>query len=369
MAKRTPIYDEHIRRGGKMVVYADYELPVDYKGGGLIPEHEAVRGAVGVFDVSHMGEIWVNGNDATSYTNTVFTGDVSKLQDGECVYGMMCKEDGGVVDDLLIYKYNEKKYLYVVNGANIEKDWEWVNDKKGNFDVELTNATENIAEIAVQGPKAQDTMQKLVDFDLDTLKFYHHMEAKVGGVECIVSRTGYTGEDGFEVYPYSKDGEKLYNEIMNAGEEFGIKPCGLGCRDTLRFEAALPLYGHELSETVTPVHAGLKMFLGFDKKENWIGKDALKKMAEEGPSQKIIGLELKGKGIAREGARVEKDGKDIGYVTTGYLSPTLGKCIANVLIDVGEAVIGNKVEVVVRNKKIPAEIISKKYLAKKTKSK
>lgn len=365
MGKKTPIYNEHVKKGGKMVEYAGYDLAVEYEGGGLIKEHEAVRNAVGVFDVSHMGEIFVEGKDATPYTNTIFTNDVESLADGACIYGMFCMEDGGVVDDLLIYKYDANKYLYVVNGANVEKDWKWMNDNKGSFDVELRNDTEKYAELAIQGPKAQATVQKLVDFNLDDLKYYTHKEAKVAGMDMIISRTGYTGEDGFELYPNWEDGEKAYQEVMKAGEEFGIMPCGLGCRDTLRFEASLPLYGHELSEEVNPVQAGLKFFLKFDKKENWIGKDALKKVADEGPKTKIIGMELKGKGIAREGARIEKDGKDIGYVTTGYLSPTLGKTIANILIDTDQAVVGNQVEVVMRKKKVPAEIISKRFLPKK----
>lgn len=369
MAKRTPIYDEHIKRGGKMTVYADFELPVEYEGLGLIKEHEAVRNAVGVFDVSHMGEFFIEGKDATAFTNTIFTNDVSKISDGECIYGMLCTENGGVVDDLLIYKFNDNKYLLIVNGANVQKDWKWINDHKDSFDAEIRDDSSKYSEIAIQGPKAQDTLKKLVDFNLEDLTFFHFRETKIAGTDAIISRTGYTGEDGFEVYCAWDQGGKMYQEIMKAGEAFGITPCGLGCRDTLRFEAALPLYGHELGEDRNPVQAGLKMFVDFDKKEDWVGKAALKKLADEGTPRKIIGLELKGKGIAREGAIIEKDGKEIGFVTTGYMSPTLGKVIANVLIDTDQAVIGNQVDVAVRNRKIPAEIISKRFLLKHTKNK
>lgn len=360
MAKKTPLYDEHVKAGGKIVDYAGWDLPVEYEG--LIPEHEAVRQRVGMFDVSHMGEIQLLGKDALKFADYVNTNDIKSLEDGQIAYGFFCYEDGGVVDDLLTYKAGEEDVYLVVNAANSDKDYEWLLKQKEGFDVEVINVSDQTGEVAVQGPMAEKTVQKLTDFDLSTLKFFHFKrDVEIAGVKAMISRTGYTGEDGFEIYTDRDDIVQVWQKVLEAGEEFGIKPTGLGCRDTLRFEASLPLYGHEISQEVNPLEGGFKFFVKLDK-EDFIGKDALKKQYEEGLKRKIIGIELVDKGIAREGAKVFKDGKEIGYITTGYMAPTIGKAIANALVDIEYAKKDIDVEIQVRKRMIKAKTISNKFL-------
>ncbi|NLM06680.1 MAG: glycine cleavage system aminomethyltransferase GcvT [Tissierellia bacterium] len=363
MAKKTPLYDEHVKLSDKVVDYAGWFLPVEYKG--LVKEHEAVREKVGMFDVSHMGEITIKGKDAEKYVDYLCTNDIKTLENGKIIYTFFCYEDGTVVDDLLVYKKSSEDLYLVVNASNTDKDYDWIIKNKGSFDVEIINESDDTGEVAVQGPLAQKTLQKLTDTNLDEVTFFTFKEnVKIAGVNAMISRTGYTGEDGFEVYTHKDDIVKVWNEVLKAGEEFGIEPAGLGCRDTLRFEASLPLYGHEISDKVNPIDGGFKYFVKLDKESDFIGKEALKKYVDSGVKKKLIGLELKGRGIPREGYRVEKDGKDIGYITTGYMSPTLKKPIANVLVDV-DAAIGDKVSVIIRNKPVEAELISKKFLQKK----
>lgn len=367
MAKKTPLYEEHIKLSDKVVDYAGWLLPVEYKG--LKVEHNAVREKVGMFDVSHMGEITITGKDATKFTDYLVTNDIKSLEDGKILYTFFTRESGAVVDDLLVYKAAEDDIYLVVNASNTDKDFEWVKQNKGEFDVEIKNVSDETGEVAIQGPLAQKTLQKLTDTNLDEITFFSFKRnVKVAGIDCMVSRTGYTGEDGFEVYCDNEGIKTVWREALKVGEEFGIEPAGLGCRDTLRFEAGLPLYGHEISEEVNPIDGGFKFFVALDKESDFIGKAALKKYYEDGPTRKIIGLELKGRGIPREGYKVEKDGKEIGYITTGYMSPTLGKPIANALVDI-DSKIGDKVNVIIRNKPVEAELISKKFLAKHTKSK
>lgn len=368
MAKKTPLYDEHIKAGGKVVDYAGWFLPVEYEG--LIPEHNAVREKVGIFDVSHMGEITVLGKDALKFADYVNTNNITTLENGKIIYGFLCKDDGGVVDDLLTYKASDEDIYLVVNASNCEKDFEWLKDKAKGFDVELTNVSDETGEVAVQGPLAEKTVQKLTDFDLSGLPFFaFERDVKIAGVNCMISRTGYTGEDGFEIYTKSEDISKVWNAVLEAGKEFGIMPAGLGCRDTLRFEAALPLYGHEISEEISPIQAGFKFFVDLDKPVDFIGKAALKKEFEEGPARKIIGMELVERGIAREGAEIFKDGEKIGYVTTGYMSPTLGKSIANILVKTEFAKKDVEVEAHVRKRSIKAVTIPRAFLKKRTKHK
>lgn len=368
MAKKTPLYDEHIKAGGKVVDYAGWFLPVEYTG--LTKEHEAVRNRVGMFDVSHMGEITITGPDARKFADYLTTNNIETLENGHVIYGFLCQEDGGVVDDLLTYKAAEDDIYLVVNASNADKDYEWIKSKVGNFNVKLENVSEATGEVAVQGPLAEKTVQKLTDYDLSSIPFFaFRRNVIIAGVECMISRTGYTGEDGFEIYS-TRDGiVKVWNAVIEAGKEFDLALCGLGCRDTLRFEAALPLYGHEMSDTITPLEAGFKFFLALDKPCDFIGKEALNKMYKEGVPRTLIGMELIDKGIAREGALVFKNGEEIGHVTTGYLSPTLGKSICNVLVKTEHAVKGNEVEVQVRNRMIKAKFIPKRFISKNTKSK
>ncbi len=367
MAKKTPLYEEHLKAGGKVVDYAGWFLPVEYKG--LVTEHEAVRNRVGMFDVSHMGEITLLGKDARRFADYLTTNNIETLQEGRVIYGFLCKEDGGVVDDLLTYKASEEDIYLVVNAANVDKDFQWILDHKAGFEVEVCNVSDETGEIAVQGPDAEKTLQKLTDYDLSSIPFFAFVRnVRIAGVDCMISRTGYTGEDGFEVYSTREGIVKVWAAVLEAGKEFGIEPCGLGCRDTLRFEAGLPLYGHEISDEITPIEAGFKFFVDLNK-EDFIGKKALEAQFTEGAKRKLIGMELIGKGIAREGVKLLKDGKEIGYVTTGYLSPTLKKPIANVLVKADEAVIGNEVFAQIRTREVEAKLISKKFLNKNTKSK
>ncbi len=364
VAKKTPLYDEHIKLGGKIVDYAGWALPVQYEG--LVKEHEAVRNNAGIFDVSHMGQVVVKGKDALDYLQYLFTNDLSKMSDNQVLYTMMCYPDGGVVDDLLVYKYNQEEYLLVVNAANTEKDLKWMIDNKKDFNIVIENISEQIGLIAIQGPKAEKILQKLTDYDLSTIKAQHFKrDIEVAGVKSIlVSRTGYTGEDGFEVYTSAEDTVTVWNKLLEVGEEDGLKPAGLGARDTLRFEASMPLYGQEISEDINPLEAGLKFAVKLDKEADFIGKEALKKQWEEGLKRKLVGFELLERGIPREGYEVYKDGRKIGHVTTGYLSPTLKKNIGNALVEADEAQIGNEIDIMIRNKPVKAKIISRRFLKK-----
>lgn len=367
MAKKTPIYDEHVLLGGKIIDYAGWDLPVQYEG--LVSEHNAVREKVGVFDVSHMGEITLKGKDAIKFADYINTNDIFSLNDGEIIYGFLCRENGKVVDDLLTYKVNDEYIYLVVNAANTDKDFEWINSHREGFEVEIENVSDQVGEIAVQGPLAQDTLQKITDIDLKEIKFFNfRTDVNIAGKTAMISRTGYTGEDGFEIYADWEDIEDIWKAALESGEEFEIQPCGLGCRDTLRFEASLPLYGHEISEDISPIEAGFKYFVNLEA-DDFIGKESLKKEHEEKPKRKIIGMELLEKGIAREDTRILKDGKDIGYVTTGYLSPTLGKSIANILVESEYAKKGIDVVAQVRKREIKAKTISKKFINKNSKQK
>jgi len=364
VAKKTPLYDEHIRLGGKIIDYAGWFLPVQYVG--LIEEHEAVRNNAGIFDVSHMGEIAVKGEDAFDYLQYLLTNDLSKLTDNQVMYTFMCYPHGGVVDDLLVYKYNQEEYLLVVNAANIDKDFKWMIDNKKGYNIIIENLSEQIGEVALQGPKAQVILQKLTDFDLSELKFFYlKRDVNIAGVNTMISRTGYTGEDGFEIYAKGEDIVKVWKSILEAGEEYGLKPAGLGSRDTLRFEASLPLYGHEISEEVTPLEGGFKFFVKLNKVQDFIGKEALSRQWNEGLKRKLAGFEMIGRGIPREGYEIFKGDKKIGYVTTGYMSPTLKKNIGNALIDAEETELGNEIDIMIRNKPVKAKIIDKKFLKNK----
>lgn len=362
--KKTPLYEQHKELGGKVVNYAGWLLPIQYEG--LVPEHNAVRNAAGIFDVSHMGTIYVEGDQAQPFLDYLMTNDISKMNDKQIVYTFMCYPDGGVVDDLLVYKYNEKKYLLVVNAANLDKDYEWISEHKKDFDVELNNVSEDTAILALQGPKAIGILQKLTETDLDKIGFFYLEEdVKINGVNAMISRTGYTGEDGFEIYVPNDDVVKVWKDVLEAGKEEGLVPTGLGSRDTLRFEANLPLYGQELSADISPLEARLKFFVKLNKEADFIGKDVLIKQDEEGVERISVGFELLERGIPREGYEVHKNGEKIGYVTTGYMSPTLGKSIGNALIKSSEKEIGNEIDIMVRKRAVKAKVISKNFLKNK----
>lgn len=367
-SKKTPIYDRHNELGGKVVEYAGWHMPIQYSG--ITAEHTSVRERAGIFDVSHMGEIQVKGKDALEFLEYLCTNNISSLKDNEIVYTFFCRENGFVVDDLLVYRFSEDDFFLVVNASNTDKDYEWILENKGNYDVEVENLSDSIGEIAIQGPKAQEILQKLTDFDLNEIKFFNlRRDINVAGVNCLISRTGYTGEDGFEVYCDWEEIVKIWDRILEEGKEIDLLPCGLGCRDTLRFEAGLPLYGHEISEEVNPLEGGFKFFVDLDKPQDFIGKDTLVKQNESGLERILCGLELLDKGIMREEYEVYKDDVKIGYITTGYKSPTLGKSIANALLDSNYKELGTEVDVKIRNKMAKAKVISKRFLSKRTKSK
>ncbi len=362
ISKKTDLYHRHNELGGKIIDFAGYLLPVQYEG--IIKEHEVVRNAAGLFDVSHMGEVNVKGEEAIGFVQNLITNDIAMLKENEIVYTTMCYEDGGVVDDLLVYKINNNFFYLVINASNTEKDYAWMVKNSNNFNVELENISESVSQVALQGPKAQEILQKLTVIDLNDIKFYNFkLDVSVNGMECLVSRTGYTGEDGFEIYCKNKDVVAIWDAILKAGAEFGIKPAGLGCRDTLRFEAALPLYGNELSKDVTPLEAGLGFCVKLDK-QNFVGKDALANQKAEGLKRKTIGFEMIDRGIPRHGYEVMADGKLIGFVTTGYAAPTVNKNIGLALIDADYSKLDTEINIVIRNKEVKAKVISKKFLNK-----
>lgn len=363
MAKKTPLYDEHVKQGGKIVDYAGWLLPVQYEG--LVQEHEAVRNAVGLFDVSHMGEITIKGKDALAFVDYLMTNDITKLVDNQIVYTFMCRPSGGVVDDLLVYRFGPEDFYLVVNASNSDKDYAWILEQQSDFDVEIENISDDVGEVAIQGPLAQKVLQKLTKTDLNNITFFTlDRKVDINGVECMVSRTGYTGEDGFEVYTTNEGIVKVWRDILEAGEEEGIKPVALGCRDTLRFEASLPLYGHEMSEEINPLEGGFKYFVKLDKEGDFIGKEELNKQWSDGLTRKLAGFEMVGRGIPREGYEIQKDGEVIGHVTTGYMSPTLKKNIGNALIQTEFTPIGTEIDIMIRNKPVKAVTISKKFLKK-----
>ena len=360
--KKTQLYDTHNIYGGKIIEFSGWLLPVQYEG--ILEEHEAVRNNAGLFDVSHMGEVEVKGKDAFMFVQNLVTNDVSTLINNQVMYTPMCYQDGGTVDDLLVYKFNEEHYVLVINAGNIEKDFQWMLENKGSYHAHLLNVSNVISEVALQGPKAQEILQKLTDFDLNEIKFFHFKrDVVVDGVKCLISRTGYTGEDGFEIYTENKYIEKVWEKLIEAGKPYGIKPAGLGCRDTLRFEAALPLYGHEISKDITPLEAGLGFFVKLDK-NNFIGKEALLKQKEEGLKRKLVGIEMKERGIPRHGYTVTAKGESIGFITTGYMSPTLKRNIGLALINSKYAELGTEINIQIRNKSLKGEVISKSFFKK-----
>lgn len=363
--KVTPLHQSHIDLGAKMVPFAGWDMPVQYKG--LVPEHEAVRNGVGLFDVSHMGEVDVDGPQALAFVDYLVVGDVKALEVGKVLYSMMCYENGGIVDDLLVYRKAESSFLLVINAGNIEKDDAWIREQAGKFDVYARNRSEDYAQLAIQGPLAQDVLQKLTKQDLNEIGFFEFKEdVEVAGVNALISRTGYTGEDGFEIYCAPDGAVKLWREILEAGEAQGIEPAGLGARDTLRFEATLPLYGHEIDKDVTPLEAGLGFFVKLDG-DDFLGKDALVKQKADGLELKLVGFELLDKGIPRQGYNVFHNGDVIGKVTTGYKAPTVGKVIGLALVDIEYTKLDTEFEVDIRGKLKKAVVISKRFYTKKYK--
>lgn len=364
--KHTPLYHWHDANGGKMVEYAGWSMPVQYEG--LMAEHHAVRQKAGMFDVSHMGEVRIKGKEALKFVQHLLTNDFSSMKDGEILYTFMCYPDGGVVDDLLVYRYAEDEYLLVINAGNVSKDLDWIQKEAKAFEVTISDESDNTGELAIQGPMAEKITQKLTGQDLKEIKFFHFMDnVTIAGINCMISRTGYTGEDGFEIYTAWNDLETVWKALMEAGREEDVQPAGLGCRDTLRFEAGLPLYGHEISQDISPLEAGYGFFVKL-KKDHFVGHEVLKKQKDEGIPRKLVGFELIGRGIARSEYEVLLEGKKIGFVTTGYLSPTLGKNVGLALVDRKSIENQQQIQIQIRSKQVDAKLISTPFYRKNTKS-
>lgn len=354
--KHTPFTELHIRLGAKMHEFAGYNMPIEYSG--IIDEHNTVVNSVGVFDVSHMGEFWVKGPNALKFLQKISSNDVTKLQLNKAQYTCFVNENGGIVDDFIIYYYEPEKYMMVVNAANIDKDWEWCL-KWNTMGAEIENASNHTAQLAIQGPKAIDTLQKLTDIDLSSIPYYSFTTSKIAGVEnVIISNTGYTGAGGFELYFYPENGLKIWNAIFEAGEEFGIKPIGLGARDTLRLEMGYCLYGNDLDDTTSPLQAGLGWITKFAENKPFIGRDALEKEKKEGILRKLCCFELIDKGIPRHGYDIVNDSDEvIGNVTSGTMSPVLKKGIGMGYIKPEYAKEGTEILIKVRNRSLKSVIV------------
>lgn len=356
--KKTCLYDKHIALGAKMSPFGGFDMPIEYTS--IIEEHNAVRHAAGIFDVSHMGEVLIEGAEAEKYVNHIFTNDVREIAPGQILYGMMLYPSGGVVDDLLVYKKSSTAYFLVINASNIAKDYDWIVENSKGFDVTLDNQSDLFGEVAVQGPKAEEVMEKYLQIKVSELDFYTFKDFTYKGQTVLVSRTGYTGEDGFEVYANLEIINEVWDVLVGSKE---VLPCGLGCRDTLRFEVALPLYGHELSEDITPIESGLSMFVKLNKPE-FIGKEVMQRQKEQGVMQKVVGIELYEKAIPRSGYDVEVEGVKVGYVTTGYNSISTGKSVCMALIDSQYATLGVEVDIRIRKKIFKGTVCKKRFYRK-----
>ena len=355
--KKTCLYDSHVALGAKMSPFAGFMMPIQYSS--ITEEHNAVRHAVGMFDVSHMGEIFVSGPDAEKFVNHIFTNEIRGFEPGRVLYGMMLHPDGGVVDDLLVYReFEPDHFLLVVNAANIDKDYEWILAQTEGYDVKVVNDSDNWGQIAVQGPGAEKVVTEVLGLaEAAELTFYTYYEAQWNGHRMVVSRTGYTGEDGFELYTTCEDIKEIWKKLLDNG----VVPCGLGCRDTLRFEAGLPLYGDELSDTITPIEAGLGMFCKLDKEE-FIGKDVVAKQKAEGTERKLVGIELADKAIPRATYPVEtEDGTQVGVVTTGYHSISLEKSICFAMVQTAYSKLDTPLWIRIRKKVFPGKVVKKRF--------
>lgn len=354
--KKTILYDEHVKLNAKMVEYAGYLMPIEYTG--LTDEHLAVRTSSGVFDVSHMGEILIEGNDATKFVNAIVTSSVPKCKK-RMMYGMMLQEDGGIVDDLMMYHYHEKKILLVVNASNLAKDLLWIKSLVKNDDIQITDLSPITSQLALQGRTSEEVLSTLTSYDLTTLKMFDFDDVIIGGKVFLVSRSGYTGEDGFEIYGKHDDILMLFKLLIDKK----VTPCGLGCRDTLRFEANLPLYGHEISDTINPFEATLGFAVDMNKQ--FIGKTVLDETLAKGLTKKVVALELLERGIARNPYEVLNINNDvIGYITTGYLLPGKERAVALAMLNEGYWELGTKVFVRIRKNLVSAVVRNKKFLSK-----
>ena len=361
-AKRTPLYQLHLELGAKMAEYGGWLMPIEYAG--IIADHQAVRSRAGLFDVSHMGEIRISGPDAAGLLDGIMTNNIAGLSPGRIRYTLMCDQTGGVVDDLLVYRFTAGEYMLIVNAANKDKDLDWImrqrsapgGEREEQANAEVRDISGETGLLALQGPLAQEILAALAGgVPIKELKSYHFIETAVAGLDCLISRTGYTGEDGFEIAVAAGAAPGLWTILMASGKSFGLAPAGLGARDTLRFEAALPLYGHELTGGTTPLEAGLERFIDWGKGE-FIGRQALYKQKTAGITRKLAGFKMIGRGIPRSGYELYQDGILIGKVTSGSFAPTLKANLGLGYVVAGEAYVGNEITVDIRGKKVQAGV-------------
>jgi len=356
--KKTPLNNKHKNLGAKMIDFGGWEMPVHYSS--IIKEHKAVRQSAGLFDVSHMGEVKVSGKDALANLQKILSNNIEKLNIGQATYTVMCNSDGGIKDDFLVYRIAEKEYLLIVNASNIEKDYNWIKENlKGEVSAE--NLSEDYGLLALQGPKSEEILEKITDIDLSNIKYFRFADDKVGGIKTLISRTGYTGEKGFELYCDSDDVEDLWNAIVDVGDDFKLKPAGLGARNTLRLEKKLCLYGNDIDENTNPLEAGLGFAVDLDK-DDFIGKEKILEVKNKGIDKKLIGFKLVGRGIPRHGYDITKDEKKIGRVTSGSFSPSLDENIGLGYVNVEEAEIGNEIDIMIRNRKVKAKIVKTPFI-------
>ncbi|MGQ1786610.1 MULTISPECIES: glycine cleavage system aminomethyltransferase GcvT [unclassified Saccharicrinis] len=359
--KKTAFYAIHQQLNAKMVAFAGYEMPIEYSG--INNEHMQVRNSVGVFDVSHMGEFWAKGPHALEFVQKITSNDASKLAVGNAQYSCFPNGEGGIVDDLLVYKYEEEKYLLVVNASNINKDWEWC-VKNNTMGADLENASDAISQLAVQGPKAVETLQKLTDINLSEIPYYSFVTGKIGGIdEVIISNTGYTGAGGFELYMHNKDAEHIWKAIFEAGAEFNIQPIGLGARDTLRLEMGYCLYGNDIDDTTSPIEAGLGWITKFTDDKDFMDKQVLLKQKTEGVKRRLRGFKMIDRGIPRKDyVIVDVDDHVIGKVTSGTQSPVLQQGIGMGYIITPNAKLGSEIYIKVRNRKLKALVVKTPFI-------
>jgi len=359
--KKTRLFDIHKKLGAKIVDFAGFQMPVQYSS--IIAEHKAVRNSVGVFDVSHMGEVFILGEKALDFVQEITVNDASKLTPGRVQYSAMCYRDGGIVDDLLVYKINDNKFMLVINASNIEKDYNWMLENN-KFSVNISNESNEYSLLAIQGPKSKDVLQKICDKILD-IEYYHFFKAKIAGVDMIVSRTGYTGELGYEIYFKGDESvaKNVWNNVFEAGKEFDIKPIGLGARDTLRLEMGFCLYGNDIDKTTNPLEAGLGWITKL-KKNHFIAQDILLKAKENGLKRKLVPLETDERVFPRHGYELTFEGKKIGNVTSGTVSPILEKPIALGYVEKEFAYEGSTINFMIRGKEIPAKVVKLPFLKK-----
>ena len=359
--RRTQLYEVH-RQAAKLTVFASFEMPLWYKG--IIPEHLAVRNSVGIFDISHMGRVMITGVDSERFLNYVITNDVSVLSPNNAQYSVMCNENGGIIDDFVVYRLETEKFLIVFNASNREKDYDWLIKNIEGFEVKIEEVSDDVAMFAVQGPKAEKTLQEISAEDLSKIGRFKGGHSRLAGVKIFLSRTGYTGEDGFEVFVWNaalskpEKAVKLWNAILDAGKTFGIKRCGLGARDTLRLEAGMSLYGNDIDENTTPLEARLSFVLKFQK-SNFMGKDALLEQKNKGIKRRRVGIRMIESGIPRPGFEIYDDkGEKMGYMTSGTFSPLLKCGIGMAYVKVSQAQKGNTVHVKIRKKLVKGKIVS-----------